>query len=381
VDDEETYRLQTLRDNIHKFTPEILDEINQIVVRAGLSLEKKGYLTARCDSFVVETDVHYPTDINLLYDAMRKLITFTADYSDHNNIIGWRQSQYNIRTIKKACRNVQQLKRSTSRDDTKKRQRDELIAQAHQDTIDLCQRYISKSQATLAVDIPRLSLADELLALQIEGFIQHAQRQIEQIDRRVLQGEKIPHNEKVFSLFQPYTEWINKGKAGIPVEWGLKVCVLEDSHGYILHHPVMEHETDNQIAVEIIKEAQHKYPELSACSFDKGFHSPENQRERAELLDQVILPKKGRCNQQEQDRENSPEFRKGRKRHSAVESGINALEVHGLDKCLDQGLEGFKRHIALAVVARNIQKMGSEIIKKKRVEEARKKRRERRRRA
>ena len=28
-----------------------------------------------CDSFVVETDVHYPTDINLLLDALRKMIT------------------------------------------------------------------------------------------------------------------------------------------------------------------------------------------------------------------------------------------------------------------------------------------------------------------
>ena len=129
----------------------------------------------------------------------------------------------------------------------------------------------------------------------------------------------------------------------------------------------MENETDNQIAVEMIKEAQKKYPALSACSFDKGFHSPENQCELAAFLDHVILPKKGRCNKEEQEKENSPEFRAARKQHSAVESGINALEVHGLDKCLDHGLEGFKRYIALAVVARNIQKIGSEIIQQKRL--------------
>ncbi len=201
---------------------------------------------------------------------------------------------------------------------------------------------------------------------------------MEQIDRRVLQGEKIPHAEKVFSLFEPHTEWINKGKAGVPVELGLKVCVLESSEGYILHHRVMENETDNQIAVEMIRETQKKYPALSACSFDKGFHSPENQLGLAELLDQVILPKKGRCNQKEQARENSPVFRKGRKQHSAVESGINALEVHGLDKCLDHGLKGFKRYIALAMVARNIQKMGSEIIQEKRLKQAREKEKHRR---
>ncbi len=323
--------------------------------------------------------MHYPTDINLLYDAMRKVIKLTAAYAQSHEIIGWRQSQYNIRQVKQACRKAQQLKRSTSRDETKKAQRDQLIAQAHQDYIDLCQPFITKSQATLAVATHNPNLIDAVLILQVEGFLQHAQRQISQIDRRVLQGEKIPHGEKVFSLFQPHTEWISKGKAGIPVELGLKVCVLEDSHGYILHHRVMQNETGNQIALKMVTEAQNKYSDLTACSFDKGFHSPENQLELSKLLDLVVLPKKGRCNKKEQAKENSPEFRSSKKKHSAVESGINALEIQGLDRCLDHGLKGFKRYVALAVVARNIQKMGSEIIKTKRLEEEREKERERRR--
>lgn len=93
------------------------------------------------------------------------------------------------------------------------------------------------------------------------------------------------------------------------------------------------------ISLEMISQAQQKYPALSACSFDKGFHSPENQLELAELLEQVVLPKKGRCNKMEQKRESSPDFRKSKKKHSAVESGINALEVHGLDKCLDHPIK------------------------------------------
>ena len=47
--------------------------------------------------------------------------------------------------------------------------------------------------------------------------------------------ETISHAEKVFSLFQPHIEWISKGKAGVPVELGLRVCIMEDSHGFILH--------------------------------------------------------------------------------------------------------------------------------------------------
>jgi hypothetical protein len=64
----------------------------------------------------------------------------------------------------------------------------------------------------------------------------------------------------------------------------------------ILHHRVMQKEADNQIAIDIISETQARYPRLTACSFDKGFHSPENQRELAKKLDQVVLPKKGRRN-------------------------------------------------------------------------------------
>ena len=70
-----TYSLQTLKDNVRLLTPELLDEINQIVVAGGHALVKKNdeALRGRCDSFVVETDVHFPTDINLLLDAMRKI--------------------------------------------------------------------------------------------------------------------------------------------------------------------------------------------------------------------------------------------------------------------------------------------------------------------
>ena len=126
----------------------------------------------------------------------------------------------------------------------------------------------------------------------------------------------------------------------------------------------MENETDSDIAVEIIKQTQKLYPDFKACSFDKGFHSPSNQRDLKEILDDVVLPKKGKCNKAEAQRESSAEFRTARRKHSAVESGINALEVHGLDKCLDHGILGFKRYVAMAVVARNIQKLGSELIAK-----------------
>ena len=199
------------------------------------------------------------------------------------------------------------------------------------------------------------------LIFSIESFIAHADRQIDQIHRRVILGEKIPHAEKVFSIFEEHTEWISKGKAGVPVELGLKVCVLEDQYGFILHQHVMEHETDDQVAIPMVEESKKNFSFLAACSFDKGFHSPANQKDLQEHLDNVILPRKGRLSLKDKKREYSPEFIKARHQHSAVESAINALEVHGLDRCPDHGIHGFKRYVALAVLARNIQQLGVKI--------------------
>ena len=144
----------------------------------------------------------------------------------------------------------------------------------------------------------------------------------------------------------------------MPVELGLRVCVVEDSYRFILHHQVMEKTTDDQIAVSIVKESQSRFPALNTISMDKGFHSPNNQTQLKERLDLVVLPKKGRLSEADKTRESDVEFVQLRRQHSALESAINALEVHGLDKCSDHGIEGFKRYVALAIVARNIQRLG-----------------------
>lgn len=359
--DEKTFSLQTLKDNLRLFTPEILARINQAVVEAGYALlGKKNSLVpvaGRCDSFVVETDVHFPTDISLLYDAMRVLLCICARFSEEFGLKGWRQFKSCLKKLKKALRIIQKLKHSTAKDEAKKQAKAEQIAQAHQTFIDLSAAYLKRAEETLG----QLTTAHQVCELQLakpKQFIAHAKRQIDQIERRVMKGETIPHDEKVFSLFEPHTEWISKGKAGVPVELGVRVAVVESREGFILHHQVMEKTTDDKIAVAIVKETQTRFPSFKACSFDKGFHSPANQTELKALLDQVTLPKKGKLSLKEKERETDDAFVAARKAHSAVESGINALEVHGLDVCLDHGIDGFKRYVALAVLSRNIQKIG-----------------------
>jgi hypothetical protein len=357
------YALQTIRDNIVLLTPAILDEINQIVVKAGHSIispNKDPQLRGSCDSFVVETDVHYPTDANLLFDAIRKMISLIAIICSEVGITAWRQSHHSILKVKRLLRSIQKLKRSTSKDEVKIQKRDQFIVGKHQNYIDVCQGFVLRAKETIGIlrELGLLSMTQDLRLNTIEEYILHAERQIDQIRRRVVLDDKIQHEEKVFSIFQPHTEWISKGKAGVPQELGLGVCVHKDQYGFILHHRVMQQQTDDKVVVTMVQETKDRFENLAGCSFDKGFYSPDNKSRLANILDYVILPKKGRLSAKDKQIEHSEEFIESRRKHSAVESSINALENHGLDRCLDHGLHGFERYVALSVLARNIQILG-----------------------
>jgi IS5 family transposase len=344
---DQRYGLQTIKDNLLLFTPDVLDRINRVVVAYGQTIvghHRNKVLKGRCDSFVVETDVHFPTDINLLFDAIRKVIELTSKLCDRIGISEWRQHRHLLSNVKKLFNKANRMKRSTSKDERKKALREQLIVDAHRDYVELVEAYLNRARTTLAI-ITDMGIATVALRILIERFMAHADRQIDQIRRRVLNDEKIPHAEKVFSLFEEHTEWISKGKAGVPQELGLKVCILEDQYGFILHHHVMEHQTDDQVAVLMVDGAKAKHPSLNACSFDKGFHSPANQDRLGQRLYQVVLPRKGKPSASRQEIERSEPFLTARRQHAAVESAINALENHGLDRCPDHGIYGFKRYV------------------------------------
>jgi len=356
----EQYHLQTIKDNLCLFTPELLDRINQEVVLSGHILLKKNdaNLSGRCDSFVVKTDVHFPTDINLLFDATRKTIEECVQLCELHNLTGWRQGQHNIKTFKRQYRIIQKQKHSTSKDETKKLAYEDIVKKSHESYINQAEAFLKRAVVTRQAVLTQST--ELVISVKVlDGYIAHAERQIDQIRRRAINNIVIPHVEKVFSIFQPHTEWISKGKAGVPVELGLRVCVLEDRNGFILHHSVMENETDDKVAVTMIAQAKERFSCLTLCSFDKGFHSPQNQIDLKKELATVVLPKKGRLSVADKERESAPEFAEARQQHSGVESAINALGVHGLDLCRDHGIDGFKRYVALAVVARNIQRLGA----------------------
>ena len=339
------YEYQTLADNIGHLRPELLAAVSGLVVESGHAVAGKkpgAPLRGRCDSFVAETDVHYPTDVSLLWDAVRCLLRETGRAAEESGTPGWRQWKHLTRQVRRLFHRVRRTRRA----------RPEHV----EEYLERCLDLVVRAEAALPDLAAHGVKAWEIV--EIEGYIAHARRQIGQTDRRLLRGETIPHAEKVFSIFEPHTRWIAKGKAGCPVELGVPVCVLEDQHGFILHHGIMWEGGDTDHAVPIVERSQARFPDLRMVSFDRGFHSPENRVRLDALLDVNALPKKGYLSRAARERERGEEFAAMRRMHPAVESAINNLEQRGLDRILARGPDGFARMTALSVLALNIHRIG-----------------------
>ena len=186
------------------------------------------------------------------------------------------------------------------------------------------------------------------------------------MERRLLRGETIPHEEKVFSIFEEHTRWVSKGKAGTPVELGVPVAIIEDQYGFILHHKVLWEGEDVDVAVSMVQGAQALYPELRACSFDRGFHSRDNRVRLDALLDVNALPGRGYLSRADREREEEESFVAARRAHPAIESAINGLDHRGLDRVRSHGADGFARTVALSVLAANLHRIGLILQKRER---------------
>lgn len=257
------------------------------------------------------------------------------------------------------------MKRSTSKNEEKILKRADEIKEICTQILNYANELICKALSCIA----GLEENEDVSTFQKElinakSFAAHAERQVNQIKRRIILDEKIPHHEKVFSIYESYVEWLVKGKAGKPQELGLTVCIFKDQFGFLLNHEVMKNKVDKDIAVPLTQETKNLFPELNSASFDKGFWKPDNLTGLEKILDEVILSKKGRLSKSDKERENSIEFKNAKRKHSAVEASISALENHGLDKCPDRGEKTFERYVAFAVVGRNIQILGNYIQNK-----------------
>lgn len=351
LDGHQQYGLTTLKDNIRLITEDMLAQINTLIVKEGQAFvhpySQNTTLNCRADSYVAMTDVHFPTDISLLFDAVRKVIELVGQLCKANNIKGYRQYKQNRDKLKKLMHKARSSKKRNQAQ----------TKSAHQAYIDCAALQLSKAQTQL--ELLKSSGVFFIQQGEIEQYQQYAKTFIDQIERRVIKGETINHEEKIFSIFEPHTEWVSKGKAGVPVELGVKLAIVQDQHQFILHHHVMQQQQDVHIAQDLVRAIEEKYGTIDSMSLDRGFWSVENEAALKERVRKVVMPKKGYKNQERQAIEDEKEFTKLRHQHSAVESGINALQEHGLKKVPDHGVEGYKRYVAFGIVGYNIHRLGA----------------------
>lgn len=359
------FAYQTIVDNVSQIDEDMLYKINDIVVAYGQKLFKKKdgavVLQLKTDSFVAETNVHFPTDLNLLYDSLRKGVETIAHLCKQDKTIkGWRKHKSIISDIKS-------LFRAASNKVFKGKNEAEKIQSV--------KRYLHKARKINKNLITVKNATTSLItAFALQQYTDYISKFIDQIERRLLKGEVIPPDEKIFSIFEPHTEWITKGKLNKRVELGHLVLITTDQHSFIVDYKVMEKQKDAQQINDLANRIQTKFSNaaISSHSFDKGFWSKDNLAIlTAQEIATVVLPKRGRHTKEDTERESDPGFKLLRRKHSAVESNINMLDHHGLNRCPDKGLKHYKNYVGLSVLAYNLHQLGKKIIASQKKEEER----------
>lgn len=319
---------------------------------------------------MLETNVHYPTDVNLLYDSGRKCLDMVRKAIKElgGSLEGWRKLEDWHRRLRRAERKLTHILGRGGKN------REERLREACEAYLELAKRLSDKLDVSMddlqgGSSNKLVGIAEALLAYQ-KLLVKH----IDLVRRRLLEGETIPHDEKLFSIFEQHTEWISKGKRHKPFELGHNVLIATDQFHFILDHKVVEKEHDTALAVPLAKRICENYDQkkLKSISLDRGFYSLPNYENLQQYAYTVILPKPGKKSQAVQEREQAKPFIRLRHQHSGVEANINQLEHHGLNTCPDKGIKAFKRYTALGVMAYNIHRLGKAIIKQEKEAQARK---------
>lgn len=352
------FAYQSIIDNVSQIDEQMLKEINQLVVESGHALLKKKdqkvVLELKTDSYALETNVHFPTDLNLLWDSSRKCLDTVKALQEETLLTGWRKIKHIRKTVKSKFRMASHHVFAGKNENQKKQAVKEYLQQ-----VGLLQERCEKVEKAVFPNSPKVAAL--LVALRL--YIDYVKKFSTQIERRLLKGEVIASEEKIYSIFEPHTEWINKGKKNKPVELGHLLLITTDQYQFIIDTKIMEKEKD----VSQVKPLQERldknfsHAQIASHSFDKGFWSKSNLESLtvSGTIKQVVLPKRGKHSKEDKERESHKLFKAKRNAHSAVESNINMLEHHGLNRCMDKGLRGYKRCVGLSVLAYNLHILGN----------------------
>lgn len=359
----EVFDWSRLRDNLCLLQPATLEKMNQVIVKAGHQLVPEAVKVVRGDTFVVETNVHYPTESSLIGDGLRKVITIAAALAKDQGLPGWRQHEHLLRRVREVVREISRASRA-------KRKGAERLKVGYEKLLGLAERLLGRAQhllqaSVLPVERPSLALIVGWHEKVLLHYMQLTEKVCDNARRRVLHGETLPNEEKIFSIFEPDTELIKRGKVAQPIQFGHNVLVIEDGAGFICYYQVLANGVlDQEAVIPAMKKLQKRMGgKIERASFDRAFHTPENQEQLAAIVKHPCLARKGEAGGRKQHQEGGVAFRQGRQNHPGVESAIGALQSgNGQGRCRDRSRRGYERYVGLGVLGRNLHVLGKLLL-------------------
>jgi len=300
----------------------------------------------RMDTTVYEAHIHYPTDSSLLWDSYRTGARLMRQIQKELPLRDLRH-RFHEKKVKKLATYIARHASGKSKRTQRK------VKKTYRQLIDKV-LWIHRVGREVLPSLSRFGSE----ASELAHYLPLVRQIIDQAIRRVIQGETVPPDEKLYSLFEAHTELIQRGKAGRPIEFGHKVLFCQTGEKFIHHYQVMEKRIED---TELLKPAlaAHRnlfddYPEV--LSADKGFYQNMDQiRQLEENIATVSIAKKGRRNQEETHRETTEEFIAGQRFRAGVEGSISVLKrAFKLGRCFFKGFKNYAASVGLAVLCHNL---------------------------
>jgi len=337
----------------NKLRPQTLQALNDLVLKAAVDLGLEDGKRLRVDTTVTETDIHHPTDNTLLWDVVRVLTRLIGRLG---KVLPKGIDNFSNRT-RCARRRMQEIQRMTARQrHTQQKGKYRHLIGITQQVVHNARGVLEKTKDQCAVD-PMDDIIIGELRRKIDHYCQLGARVIGQSRRRVLQGEQVATEEKIYSIFETHTDLIKRGKIQKPIEFGHKIFLAESAHGLITQYRVLEGNPPDHVHVKpSLERHQETFGWAPAWySSDRGFFSDENIKACPQVKLVCIPQRGGKRTSQRQAFERSPEFKKGQRFRAGIEGRISVLfRGRGMKRCLAEGRDRFEVLIGAAVLTNNL---------------------------
>ena len=291
----------TLNTLANQIAPKTWKTVNEILARHAVENELIEGGRLRIDTTAVETNIHYPTDSSLLWDVYRVLARCIVKARELDPSVAGDKRLQTTRAKKLQT----QIARMSGRKSKK-------LKAPYKRLIRLVEAIFGWSLDTAAKLEMRQGrygpveylLANKLIE-EIHHFVELGGCVVDQAQRRVLRGEKVPNDEKLFSIFEPHTELLKRGKAGKAIEYGHMVSFQQVDGKFITDYEVFDKRPADHALVDTAIKSHAKLfgcaPEAFAA--DKGFYeSMDRIAELEKNIEIVSIGKKGKRTEEETER-------------------------------------------------------------------------------